>query len=159
MMKRLFLAIHKWGMMLALVMALALALVSCIVPPPNSAQEPVDSVNIAQQANLHQTSKLEILALTANSIGDYTLVAQVDDPALITKIVTTLDQGLPLLPALRCIDHYRLRFILADGIIHEFGYLCQDDHAYLQGGPGFLEGHAVEPPSTLLEIVREQVKE
>ena len=148
---KLLLSICNWVVMLAVV--------SCIVPPPNGVQESADSVNIAQQANLHQTSKLEILALTAASNGDYTLVAQVDDPALITKIVTTLDQDLPLLPALRCIDHYRLRFILTDGVVQEFGYLCQDDHAYLQSGPGFLQGHAVEPPATLLEIVRGQVKE
>jgi len=155
-MKRLFLSIGNGGIVLALV----IALVGCIVPPqPDATQETAAQVNIAQQANLHQTRTLEILALSADSIGDYTLVAQVDDPALITKIVTTLDQDLPLMPALRCIDQYRLRFILADDVIQEFGYLCQDDHAYLQGGPGFLQGQAVEPPSALLEIVRGQIKE
>jgi len=138
---------------------LVLTLVSCSLVRPDVAQESAATVNIVQQANLRQTSRLEILALTAASNGDYTLVAQVDDPALISEIVTTLDQDLPLLPALRCIDHYRLRFTLTDGVVHEFGYLCQDDHAYLQGGPGFLQGHAVEPPATLLEIVRGQVKE
>ncbi len=95
-----------------------------------------------------------MLALHQAGQGDYSPVATLIDPAVITTIVTALDQPLPLMAAIRCIDQYRLRFTLADGVVHEFGYRCEGGESFLQGGPGFLQGHAVQPPPILWETVR-----
>jgi hypothetical protein len=135
--------IYSWSVSVFLLVVL----VGCRLPTPVASPTAAATVNIAQEANLHTTHKVEILALDAAKQGDYTLVTTLDDQATIEAIVTALDQALPLLPAVRCIDQYRLRFTLADGVVHEFGYQCQGGESFLQGGPGFLQGHAVQPPT------------
>jgi hypothetical protein len=149
MMHQTFLSVRSW----AIYALLLIALVSCITAPTPVAQDTAATVNVVQEANLRQTTQLAILAVEESS-GNYSLVAQLDDPAVITAAVDALDQALPLVPAVRCIDQYRLRFTLADGAVHEFGYRCQGGESFLQGGPGFLQGHAVQPPETLWEVLR-----
>lgn len=143
----------RWGV-------LTLLIVSCIVltnacqssPPTISPAGGEGGVNVAREAALAGTTKLEILEQSGNAPTDYKLQATIADRTTIAAVVAALDRPLALGPRARCIGKYILRFTVA-GETQEFEYFCQDGTSFLRGGQSFWQGMQVQPSGEFDQLI------
>jgi hypothetical protein len=156
--ERVTIPIFLGGLLLA---ACALPAAPPGAPVPTPAQsgpyELGDQVNVAEQAGLADTVRVEISEFSDQGEPGYQDAATVEDPETIAQFVEILDTELELKPRVVCVDRYQLRFHLGDGTVHEFGYFCEPDGSFLHGGPPFLTGYDVQPAQRLQALIEEEV--
>ncbi|MEZ4636256.1 MAG: hypothetical protein R2873_03275 [Caldilineaceae bacterium] len=117
------------------------------------------TVNVAAMARLGETTQIEIERFVETPSAGYESVAVIDDVAVISAIVDTLDAALALQPRAMCVETYHLRFVLESGATHTFGYLCEGStESVLRGDVPFLAESDVRPPDQLLQIIEQQVR-
>jgi hypothetical protein len=105
------------------------------------------TVNVSEQANLAQVSRLEIGELAVEPEMHYEHRLTVTDPSILRRLTAALDADLPLVPLLDCPAEYRLSFMLATDEMQEMGYYCKEGPSFLNGAQDFWSGRQVEPPA------------
>ena len=146
----------------SLLVLIAYVLSACVPIVPGEGKPQIDlpsgSVNVAQAANLTQTTEIDIGVFDTTAATPYPSAATVSDPAVIAEIVGLLDQEVPVGPAATCMEAYRLRFRLADGVVQEFDYFCEPDGSILSNDSvSELKGKSVQAPAELAVIIRKQI--
>lgn len=132
-------------------MLLGVALAAC--GPGNASG---GSINLAAAAGLSDTLAIEIVELPAPDQpagAPARVVAVVDEPEQIQRLVAVLDQPLDLVPRALCLERYRLRFLLADGETVSYGYSCNGGEAFLRGEQPYWQGMDVEPPERFRQLI------
>jgi hypothetical protein len=119
-------------------------------------------INLAEQAGLTSTVKIEILELdlaSASATGvQYVHRLAILDPQGIDQIVAALDMDLTLGPRARCPTAYSLQFHLADGTVQGFGYACDPDNpSILRGEQDFWRGQDGKPSAEFNMLIQEQL--
>jgi len=110
-----------------------------------------DSINIVNVANLRSTTQIEICDLDWVC---YTPLLTINDIKIITTLVDALDTDLPLVPHAQCPAAYQIRFVLADGEHHTFGYTCEmKTPVFLRGSQDFWQGQDGIAPDAFNEIL------
>jgi hypothetical protein len=126
-----------------------------VLQPWSSANNPAvpvpDTINIVTLADLHSTAGIEVCRLDCAS---YTPLFTIGNQELIASLISALDSDMPLRPHVRCPAVYQLRFILADGQHHDFGYTCQMmTPTYLRGNQDFWMGQDAIAPDAFNELM------
>jgi hypothetical protein len=131
-------------------------LAACQTAGPEPGATTSATVNLVVAAGLSQTTSVEILELAVTQAGpEYNLRRSLDQPQDVAALIAALDVELPLGPAARCIERYRLRFHLADGGAEEFAYSCEDGHVFLGGSQPFWFYQQVIPPERFQQLMME----
>ncbi len=124
-------------------------------------------VNVAEQAGLTRTVKIEILETIHSEVTGSPGVVEAQVPELrltivdsqiIEQIVAALDADIPLGPRARVPASFILQFHLDDGTVQTFGYVGDSESpAFLSGGQGFWRGQQGEPPAEFDRLLQEQL--
>lgn len=146
----------SWQCVLVLVVSLILSACAPVTSRPDTAS--TKTVNVVNIANLRQTVEIEIGGFDATATTPYPAIATITDSALVAEFVDVLDTELATGPAAACLDAYRLRFLLGDGTLQEFGYLCEPEPALLRSELPALLGQSIQAPEELAALVQEQIQ-
>jgi hypothetical protein len=122
-----------------------------------NADHGASTINLAQAANLTATTQIEVHLLDEQS-ADYKLATTIDDPLILSALVSEMDQVLLLQPALFCMAQAELFFQLTTGEELTFSYGCVAEDSggegsYLQGGDTPLQDQAIEPPVAFQDLL------
>ena len=128
-------------------------------------QEPLpgQSLNVVDQAGLADTQRIEVLVQThqeSGGISEATIqpLADVNDPALIAVIVSSLNGDLELGPRARCLANVTLVFHRADGSTYPMGYGCElEDAIFLRGEEGYWQGQDLMAPPGFRELIQDAI--
>ncbi|MSP12521.1 MAG: hypothetical protein EXR62_06140 [Chloroflexi bacterium] len=136
---------------------LYLLVVGCTGPPGISGQSG-GSLNVAQAANLAQTTQLEIAERAKAPQTGFTPRLTITDKPTISQLVAALDKNLPWGPLARCLGQFRLSFRLASGQVQEFEYFCEGaanpGASFLRGSQPFWQGQQVQPPAEFEQSIQ-----
>ncbi len=146
----------SWLSLLVVLVVLILSACTPVSSRPDAA--PANTVNVVNIANLRQTVQIEIGGFDPTATTPYPAIATITDSEAIAEFVDVLDTELATGPAAACLDAYRLRFLLSDGTLQEFGYLCEPEPALLRSELPSLAGQSIEAPEELAALVQEQVQ-
>ncbi len=105
-------------------------------PEPTSMPEARDGVNLVEALGLDATTRIDILNLMQPpAAGGNADADAITDPAMLAKIIASLDVALPLRERTPCDAVFVLRFRLEGDKPQEFDYGCNP------GAPDFLRGY------------------
>ena len=116
-----------------------------------------DRVNVVAAAGLGEAVAVEIQERLPSGLDFAEPGVRLDDEDLVHEIVAALDVDLPLQPRARCVERYRLRFLLTDGAFRELLYHCADEEAFLRGDQEFWQFMDVHPPQRFRQLIAEQL--
>lgn len=123
-------------------------------------------VNVAEQAELVRTVKIEILEAVRSEVSPGVVEAQVPvhrltivDSQIIEQIVAALDVDIPLGPWAGVPASFILQFHLDDGTIQQFGYVSDSENpSILSGGQGFWRGQQGEPSAEFDRMIESETR-
>lgn len=111
----------------------------------------LEAINLVTQTGLRNTKRIEICFLDCAA---YSPLLTIDDVELIAQLVDTLDSDLILRPHARCPATYHLRFVLASGQHHDFGYACEMmSPTFLRGNDEFWRGRDALAPDAFNQMM------
>ncbi|HKZ54076.1 MAG TPA: hypothetical protein VJ123_01250 [Anaerolineales bacterium] len=116
-----------------------------------------ERVNVAAAAGLQDAVALEIQERLASGQDFAEPGVRIEDEDLVREIVSALDIDLPLQARARCVERYRLRFLLRDGAVRELLYHCADEVAFLRGDQEFWQFMDVHPPQRFRQLIADQL--
>lgn len=116
-------------------------------------------LNVVEAATLQDTVSIEIdeFLVGGTEMSEHKFIVVISDPDVVMEIVSALDIALPLKPRAQCLERYRLRFILSDETVQEFGYSCGASGDFLRGAQEFWRFQDVSPPDAFKRLIAEQI--
>jgi putative hemolysin len=128
-------------------------------------QEPVpgQALNIVAQAALAGTQHIEVLVQTHQESGGISEaaiqpLADINDPALVDVIVSSLDGEMALGPRAGCLANVILIFHRADGSTYQMGYGCElEDATFLRGEEEYWQGQDLMAPPGFRELIQDAI--
>lgn len=112
-------------------------------------------VNVALEAKLVQTIKLELLELDSSgeSGEPYRPLLTIEDEFQLDDITRSLNTAAPRTPKTFCIPTLQLRFHLADGTVQELGYMCDPSQPTLTGEQSYWQNQEAAAPALFVALI------